>query len=48
MPAIPACKKEMKRVWDKPFRHRVLVKGYSDLEVINREEWGLGDPVVVA
>ncbi|XP_029963540.1 uncharacterized protein LOC115400030 [Salarias fasciatus] len=47
MPVVPACMKEMKRFWDKPFRHRVPVKGYSGLEVANSGEWGLGDPPVV-
>ncbi|XP_029965627.1 uncharacterized protein LOC115401518 [Salarias fasciatus] len=47
MPVIPACMKELKRFWDKPFRHRVPVKGYSGLEVANSGEWGFGDPPVV-
>ncbi|KAM4719596.1 LOW QUALITY PROTEIN: sialidase-3-like [Anableps anableps] len=33
MPAVPACMKEMKRYWDKPFHHRMPVKGYSGLEI---------------
>ncbi len=47
MPAVPACMKEMKRYWDKPFRHRVPVKGYSGLEIAGSEELGLADPPVV-
>lgn len=47
MPAVLACMKEMKRFWDKPFRHRVPVKGFSSLEVADGDEWGLGDPPVV-
>ncbi len=47
MPAVPVCIKEMKRYWDKPFQHRVLVKGYSGLEIASSEELGLADPPVV-
>ncbi|KAI5094524.1 E3 ubiquitin/ISG15 ligase TRIM25-like [Silurus meridionalis] len=36
IPAVPACVTEMRRFWDKPFSHRVPVKGFSRLEKIYR------------
>lgn len=33
IPAVPTCVSEMKRFWDKPFSHRVLLKGFSRLDV---------------
>ncbi|RXN30130.1 neuron navigator 3-like protein [Labeo rohita] len=38
LPALPACIAEMKRSWDKPFSHRVPVKGYSSLDVTYQAE----------
>ncbi|KAL0176860.1 hypothetical protein M9458_029190, partial [Cirrhinus mrigala] len=32
---------EMKHFWDKPFSHRVPVKGFSRLDVHNTEELGM-------
>ncbi|KAL1261341.1 hypothetical protein QQF64_006606 [Cirrhinus molitorella] len=34
----------MRRFWDKPFSHRVPVKGYSRLDVHNMEELGMSTP----
>lgn len=44
----PACVAEMKRfwneeVWDKPFSHRVPVKGFSRLDVQAMEHLGMAD-----
>ncbi|RXN05998.1 putative GAG protein [Labeo rohita] len=44
IPAVPACVSEMKRFWDKPFSHRVPVKGFSRLDVHNMEELGMSNP----
>ncbi|XP_073677299.1 uncharacterized protein [Garra rufa] len=44
IPAVPACVSEMKRFWDKPFSHRVPVKGFSRLDVQNMEELGMSNP----
>ncbi|RXN12479.1 putative GAG protein [Labeo rohita] len=44
IPAVPACISEMKRFWDKPFSHRVPVKGFSRLDVHNMEELGMSNP----
>ncbi|RXN33012.1 copper homeostasis cutC -like protein [Labeo rohita] len=43
LPALPACIAEMKRSWDKPFSHRVPVKGYSSLDVSEMEGLGLSN-----
>lgn len=47
LPALPACVAEMKRSWDKPFSHRVPVKGYSSLDVSEMEGLGLSNPPTV-
>ncbi|RXN14919.1 putative GAG protein [Labeo rohita] len=47
LPALPACIAEMKRSWDKPFSHRVPVKGYSSLDVSEMEGLGLSNPPTV-
>ncbi|KAL1254303.1 hypothetical protein QQF64_016532 [Cirrhinus molitorella] len=44
IPAVPACVSEIKRFWDKPFSHRVPVKGFSRLDVHNMEELGMSNP----
>lgn len=44
IPAVPACVAEMKRFWDKPFSHRVPVKGFSRLDVQGMEDLGMADP----
>ncbi|KAL0153360.1 hypothetical protein M9458_051356 [Cirrhinus mrigala] len=44
IPTVPACVSEMKRFWDKPFSHRVPVKGFSRLDVHNMEELGMSNP----
>ncbi|XP_042604297.1 uncharacterized protein LOC109086203 [Cyprinus carpio] len=44
IPAVPACVIEMKRFWDKPFSHRVPVKGFSRLDVQGMEDLGMADP----
>lgn len=44
LPMVPACLKNMKLYWDKPFSHRVPVMGYSGLDVQNMEELGLAGP----
>ncbi len=41
---IPACVAEMKRFWDKPFSHHVLVKGFSRLDVQGMKDLGMVDP----
>ncbi|KAL0199141.1 hypothetical protein M9458_007681, partial [Cirrhinus mrigala] len=43
LPALPACIAEMKRSWDKPFFHRVPVKGFSSLDVSEMEGLGLSN-----
>ena len=43
IPAVPACVSEMKRFWDKPFSHRVPVKGFSRLDVDKMEELGMSN-----
>lgn len=47
MPIVPACMKEMKQYWEKLFRHRVPVMGYSGLDIANNEDLGLAHPPVV-
>ncbi|KAJ8333524.1 hypothetical protein SKAU_G00415320 [Synaphobranchus kaupii] len=47
LPAVPACMKEMRKYWDKPFRSRVPVKGYSSLEIHGGSDLGVGDPPLV-
>lgn len=42
--AVPACMAEMKRFWDKPFSHRVPIKGFSRLDVKGMEDLGMADP----
>ncbi|KAI5629051.1 hypothetical protein C0J50_8203, partial [Silurus asotus] len=44
IPAVPACVTEMRRFWDKPFSHRVPVKGFSRLEVHDMEALGMCNP----
>lgn len=40
IPAVPACVAKMQHFWDKPFSHRVPVKGFSRLDVHNTKELG--------
>ncbi|KAJ8332968.1 hypothetical protein SKAU_G00418640 [Synaphobranchus kaupii] len=47
LPAVPACMKEIRKYWDKPFRSRVPVKGYSSLEIHGGSDLGVGDPPLV-
>ncbi|RXN20191.1 putative GAG protein [Labeo rohita] len=47
LPALPTCIAEMKCSWDKPFSHRVPVKGYSSLDVSEMEGLGLSNPPTV-
>ena len=44
IPAVPACVAEMKKFWDKPFSHRVSVKGFSRLDVQGMDDLGMADP----
>ncbi len=44
IPAVPACVAEMKKFWDKPFSHRVPVKGFSKLDVQGMGDLGMADP----
>ncbi|KAI5102388.1 hypothetical protein C0J45_7740, partial [Silurus meridionalis] len=44
IPAVPACVTEMCCFWDKPFSHRVPVKGFSRLEVHDMEALGMYNP----
>ncbi|KAJ8344349.1 hypothetical protein SKAU_G00316780 [Synaphobranchus kaupii] len=39
--------KEIRKYWDKPFRSRVPVKGYSSLEIHGGSDLGVGDPPLV-
>lgn len=47
LPNLPACIVEIKRLWDKPFSHRVPIKGYSSLDVSEMEGLGLSNPPMV-
>lgn len=44
----PMCVSEIKHFWDKPFSHRVPVKGYSRLDVQNMEELGMSNPLLLS
>lgn len=43
IPAVPACIAEMRYFWDKPFSHRVPIKGFFMLDVVNMEELGMSN-----
>lgn len=47
LPAVPACMAEMKRYWDKPFSHRVPVKGFTQVDVHGMDGLGLSLPPTV-
>lgn len=47
LPAVPACVVETKRFWDKPFSHRVPVKGFSTVDIHGMDELGLSTPPTV-
>lgn len=44
IPALPPCVAEMHSFWDKPFSHRVPVKGFSRLDLYNMEDLGMLNP----
>lgn len=47
MPTVPAFMKEMRCYWNKPFCHRVPIKGYTGLEIADSEILELTKPLVV-